>query len=155
MGQTRVVNEPLRARHEGFESSLGALAEREGAIKRLWHGSRTRAPRDILDHPDGFLVDHAQEHGLRYGRGLYFADRASYPDRGFAYTQQDGTRQLIRARVVLGVVKDYGAARDGRLRARNLPRDVHCVSGDDGGGGKMYVVYRDAQALPECVVTYR
>lgn len=105
----------------------------------LFHGTNAASPSVIYEGYVGFDIRKAGAN-LFYGRGIYFAESASYvegtasplrivlerwlpcvcvsPSGRYAH-QQDGTSsaqyQVLLARVLCGFVKDYGLVKDTKL----------------------------------------
>lgn len=114
------------------------------------------------------------EHGLRhgdaeyrfrdYGRGVYFAERATYSD-AYSHRLSDGTRCMFLAQVLCGAVKAYGTTRaSGLTRPPEMPdepnRRYHSISGGPWEQGSptastMFVIYNLAQAYPQFLITYK
>jgi hypothetical protein len=66
--------------------------------KLLWHGTRKLKPDRIYRGNEGFDISFARE-GL-WGKGLYFATKASYSD-DYCY-HNNKTKGLLLSRVICG-----------------------------------------------------
>lgn len=111
----------------------------------MFHGSQNKAYDTILD--TGFDISFSKSTGL-LGKGIYFAQNASYSD-GFACsirTDQGPVGIMLICRVVLGTKIDAGTT--GII---SLPIGVHSVSGT----GDIYAVFNNFQAYPEFIVYYQ
>ena len=69
----------------------------------LWHGTRLNDPKFIYEGNEGFDMKFSSE-GL-WGRGLYFADKASYGN-SYSHVNTDGSKGIFLARVNLGEVAE-------------------------------------------------
>ena len=75
----------------------------------LYHGTSKTPPEQIYQHSEeGFDIRYAGEGAKAgmWGAANYFAVNASYSDKDYVYEMQDGTRQLLFARVLIGNATD-------------------------------------------------
>lgn len=133
--------------------------------RRLWHGTRSADPYIIITHAEGFAPKYGAS-GL-YGRGVYFAAKADYPDIGFVHRTKSGQKQLFLVLVACGRTCTYGEATDptlvdaplieqpvgGGLKAQERYDAVHGSPPEQNVD--MFIVYQGYQAFPEYLLTYR
>jgi hypothetical protein len=147
----------------------------------LFHGCGSQHPRVLCQK--GFNIMYADS-GF-YGKGLYFAESATYSNSGFAScfagsvnvestlgsTAEEPTPSvgasparcsewlvLLLASVVSGRQHEMAVNKDQSLRCP--PPGFHSVAGGphrtrDGVSGRMLVIYNDSHAYPRYVVAYR
>lgn len=159
-----------------IEHKRGARGANE---RRLWHGTGARtAPETVLRHEKG--VDPRFSRDGLYGPGLYLAENARYSNHDRYVHKSDrwrprgswqkgrAVRQLLLMRAALGRLKEYAEYDAGCKNLRKPPEEspgvlfdsvrggphqpLHTGTGDDDS--YMYVLYEQAQAYPEYVVTY-
>lgn len=132
--------------------------------KLLFHGTRDTDPKDIFKSEKGFDFRYSSD-GL-WGRGTYFAVKASYSDRSYAHTRSpDGLKQLLLARVLTGESTELPSDRKLR-RPPQKPRHAS-VDEEDAvtnelydsvtgvtGGSRIYVVYDHEKSYPAYLLTY-
>lgn len=140
--------------------------DEDAIVQMLWHGTSMTDPQVILDHEEGFDSRFSSQ-GF-YGIGTYFAVDACYSNE-YAYQNQDGTKSMFLARVLIGKAYNLKNAIDKTLK---LPPELSNGSGlryDSVTGGPhmptmqgpglncshMYVLYKTGYGTyPEYVVTY-
>jgi len=147
--EDRLLWKDYRAKVERIELKRGG---EDGANEqRLWHGTSRLDPRTALQHEAG--LDPRFASAAFYGRGLYLAAEARYPD-GDTKMQANGrlvrvpdpdhpgrhravgrmyaycpafpdcrTRQLLLVRAAVGLPDDCGATVDAETRALTKPRE--------------------------------
>ena len=118
----------------------------------VWHGTRTTDPKVIYeDRQDGFMMQHSRQ-GM-WGRGIYFAENASYSD-GYAHTH-GGQKTFILAKLLAGE-EVHLASNSSLIVCPNKPAGgrYDTVTGTTGGS-KVYIVYENGRAYPEYLVTYK
>ena len=90
---------------------------------RLFHGTGKLDPVVIYRGTIGFDPRCTRE-GNFYGRGVYFAEKASYVEGRFVY-EENGTSQLFLANVLCGNVMDFGSEKAEYLtRPPKMPGDT-------------------------------
>ena len=156
-GLERVQNFPL---WEYFCFRKDRVAKLSGMTRlvQVWHGTSATDPKLICeDAADGFMMQHSQQ-GL-WGRGIYFAENASY-SHSYARTTQPSFvgstfYTMILANLVVG--EEVALSADSSL--------THCPNKPNGKGrydtvvgskhgSKIYVIYENGRAYPEYLVTY-
>ncbi|KAL6472151.1 hypothetical protein MHYP_G00183390 [Metynnis hypsauchen] len=121
--------------------------------KRLFHGTRC----DNIENIDqrGFDRSYAGTNGALYGNGAYFAVDPSYSAKKFSKPDKLGHKRMYLVRVLVG---DYTTGKPGLLSppaksstATNLYDSVT----DDEQNPSMFVIFHDAQAYPEYLITFQ
>lgn len=99
---TRIQNNYLMTH---YITNLNMRQEvRKGSLNRhlLFHGTSTLDPQLVYKNFDtGFDLQYANTAGL-YGKGLYFAQNASYSHNGYSFAALNGKFQMILADVFVG-----------------------------------------------------
>lgn len=157
-GITRVQNLGLESNFQLEEAIAEAECVASGApiTKSLFHGPSDTTPADIVDGSVGYDPRRARQHSF-WGPGAYFSKEASYANR-FAHVRQDGARQILLNRVVLGSCFDYGPII--RPASSGPPYDVaaerqhHSLCGI-ADNSRVYAVFSSSQVSPTHIVTYR
>lgn len=143
----RVQNVDLWRRFHFFRSRMEANKE-ELNEKDLFHGTRTVVPTEIINDKRGFDFRCARD-GM-WGAGIYFAVKASYSDKNYAYkVPGESCKQLLLARVLTGKSKDLAPDRT----LRKPPAEYDTVTGTTNGS-RVYVVYDHEKAYPAYLITY-
>jgi hypothetical protein len=122
---------------------------------KLWHGTSQTDPKLIYeDEADGFMMQYCRS-GM-WGRGLYFAQNASYSGGAYAHTCDDGTKCVLYASLLSGDETHVMPHNGSLVRCPDKPGGgrYDTVTGDTGGS-KVYIVYENGRAYPEYLVTYR
>jgi hypothetical protein len=119
----------------------------------VWHGTRSHDPKLIYeDMQDGFMMQYCT--GGMWGRGIYFAENASYSD-GYSHAAVGGTQTVMLTKLLAGDEVDLPST--GSLKIPPPKPDgvrYDTVTGTTGSS-KVYIVYENGRAYPEYVVTYK
>ena len=127
---------------------------KELSEESVWHGTSKHDPATIFrDEQDGFMMQHCVK-GM-WGRGLYFAENASYSDRYSHELGDTDERCFLLAKLLVGD------------SVHIMPNDsslAMCPDKPDGGrydtvtgetrGSKVFIIYENGRAYPEYLVTY-
>ena len=122
----------------------------------LFHGTSGNKPEKIYKGDAGFDMRFSNQ-GM-WGRGNYFAVKASYCDSGYAYRCVDGCSQILMANVLTGY--QCTCQPDSSLRKppvrddREITKLYDSVTGDTGGT-KVYITYENDRAYPSYLITYK
>ena len=144
-----------RSWYERYEEAKARLRRNDpkGANElRLWHGSGSAEPAQIITDQVGF--DPRFCDGGLWGRAAYFAADASYSN-GYAHrlnstSTERPLRQLFLVHVAVGRAEER--ERDNSIRRPS--RGYDSVTGFTGGS-RVYMVYDpDTRACPTHLVTY-
>lgn len=115
--------------------------------KFLFHGTRQNPPEKIYGNFDtGFDLQYAN-YGL-YGKGLYFAENASYSN-GYAYATKENAniRQMFLADVFVG--RSYNSGSNSNVKA---PAGFDSINITSAG---FYIVYHNFYSYPLYLITYQ
>ncbi|CAH1237997.1 PARP12 [Branchiostoma lanceolatum] len=122
--------------------------------RKLFHGTEP----DIIKGICHQNFDHrlSGKNATKYGKGSYFAKKASYSHR-YSDASPDGTRYMFLANVLVGM---YTAGKKDIPRPPPIdPNDPNgdlydsCV--DDEANPKIFVVFKDDQCYPAYLITYQ
>jgi hypothetical protein len=95
-------------------------------MKYLWHGTRVSDPKLFYEGEEGFDIKYSND-GM-WGRGLYFAENASY-SLGYSHNHKNGVKGMFFAHVNLGNCKDLPPKKD----IKEPPQGFDSVTGITGG----------------------
>ncbi len=152
----RIQNQVLWSRYYDctkrmFDNNSGVTNE-----QNLFHGTRTKDPKDIYQGDAGFDMRFGDPNGL-WGKGNYFAVNASYSD-SYHHRTTDGSRQMLMAHVLTGYEhncpQDKNLIRPPVRETAPIEKRYDSVSGTTGGS-KVYITYENDRAYPAYLVTYR
>ncbi|XP_004837838.1 poly [ADP-ribose] polymerase 10 isoform X28 [Heterocephalus glaber] len=148
----RVSHPLLEQQYQLHRDRLVQRCTQQPAEQVLYHGTSASTVPEICEH--GFNRSFCGRNGTLYGRGVYFAKRASLSvqDR-YSPPNDDGHKAVFVARVLTG---DYGqgcrSLRAPPLRAGHtlLRYDsaVNCLQQPS-----IFVIFHDTQALPTHLIT--
>ncbi len=126
-------------------------------VMELFHGTSSASPALIYNgFYEGFDTQYSADSGY-WGRGVYFAVNASYSD---SYTHKNnGMKEMLVAKVVVGNFKDYGTTQDSSLKhPPKVPGEAvkryDSVKGNTGGSD-VYMIYNGNQAYPKYLISYK
>ena len=105
---------------------------------------KIRREKIYANFDTGFDLQYAQ-YGL-CGKGLYFAEAASYSN-GYAYTTPQGTRQMFLADVYVG--KSHAGTGSNIVKAPKGYDSVNNVS------GAHFIVYHNFYSYPLYLIDYK
>ena len=115
-----------------------------------WHGTGGRPASTIYeDRQDGFMMQFCTS-GM-WGRGLYFAENASYSN-GYAHTA-GGQKMFMLAKLLSG--EEVNLPSNGSLTSPPPDSVRYDTVTGTTGGSKVYIVYENGRAYPEYLVTYK
>ncbi|KFO30644.1 Poly [ADP-ribose] polymerase 10 [Fukomys damarensis] len=150
----RVSNPLMEQQYQLHRDRLVPRCTQHPAEQVLYHGTSASAVPEICEH--GFNRSFCGRNGTLYGKGVYFAKRASLSvhDR-YSPPNDNGHKAIFVARVLTG---DYGQGRRG-LRAPPL-RAGHTLLRYDSAVNclhqpSIFVIFHDTQALPTHLITCR
>ncbi|CAF4810514.1 unnamed protein product, partial [Rotaria sp. Silwood2] len=125
------------AHKKDFRQRLGTDTE-----KCLYHGCPDDAANSIID--SCFDRNYAGQHGTLYGYGVYFSSNAAY-SHDYTSTNTRGERCMFVVRVLIG----KATPGNGKMKTRPVGYD------STTGENHIFVVYHDAQAYAEYLITYK
>jgi poly [ADP-ribose] polymerase 10/14/15 len=109
--------------------------------QRMWHGTDGSNVSNINER--NFNRIYGGVHGLAIGHGVYFATQASYSINGYSRPGPNGHKHIYQARVLSGKIGQ------GAGGMKEPPPGFDSV-----GNSSMCVVFYDAQAYPEYLITF-
>jgi hypothetical protein len=157
---TRIQNLLLWKRYSFFKSLMSRKNGSDKVNERLlFHGTRGTDPASIITSEKGFDFRFGSEDCL-WGKGTYFAVKASYCDSRFAFHTPRGNKQVFVARVLTG--RSVHLPKPNRaLKAPPRLPDSPTDSYDSVNGvvenplrSHVYVVYDHDKAYPAYLITY-
>ena len=121
--------------------------------KMLFHGTKGNDPRKLYTGiEEGFDLRLAH-HGV-VGKGIYFAELASYSTNGYAYSKSNGNFILIYANVLVGAFID-GMASSNYLMPPLMPNDSNLRYDSVRTARTNFTVYNGNRAYPSYVIEYK
>lgn len=117
-----------------------------GLTMNLFHGSRSKSAKYLIENIDG--LDPQFSNDGMWGRGVYFAQNASYSD-GYANQNSDGSREMMYCEVYVGKYCEMKSDRS----LRTPPDGYTSVKGHTSGTD-VYMVYKNDRSYIDCVITY-
>lgn len=159
---TRVQNLMLWRRYCFFKS---LMSRKNGSDqvneKLLFHGTRSTNPLQIVTSEKGFDFRYSTEDCL-WGKGMYFAVRASYCDTRFVYNTPQGTKQVFLGLVLTGKSVFLSKPNRGLKAPPKLPSSRSQGDLYDSVNSfvknplhsEIYVIYDHDKAYPAYLITY-
>ncbi|CAH1257719.1 PARP14 [Branchiostoma lanceolatum] len=122
--------------------------------KELWHGTNAEACREIS--PNGFNRRYSGQHGTAYGKGTYFALNVSYSahDR-YSSPDAQGRKKIYLAKVLTGEFTRGSRNMVVPPRRQDSSGLAYDSTVDDTKRPTTYVVFHDAQAYPQYLITFK
>ena len=159
----RIQCKDLWKRYSSFKEEMDKKNKRKTNEKLLFHGTRNTDPKDIFKSEKGFDFRYSSD-GL-WGRGTYFAVKASYSDQSYSHTIPDGLKQLLLANVLTG--ESIKIPPDRTLRKPPQKPRRASIDEEDAvtnelydsvtgvtNGSQVYVVYDHEKSYPAYLLTY-
>ena len=150
----RIQNRSLWKKYAFFREHLAKRTDINEM--ELFHGTSSNPPSKIYESDKGFDFRFGSEKSL-WGQGSYFAVKASYSDRGYAYRLSNGQKQLILAKVVTGESVEMKNCE--KLKAPPLKPGEEVNRYDTvrakTGGSEIYVIYDHEKAYPAYLISYQ
>ncbi|XP_053516962.1 protein mono-ADP-ribosyltransferase PARP10 isoform X2 [Artibeus jamaicensis] len=149
----RVLHPLLQQQYELHRERLEQRCEQHPVEHVLYHGTSASAVPDICAY--GFNRSFCGRNGTLYGKGVYFAKRASLSVQNrYSPPNADGHKAVFVARVLTG---DYGlGSRELRVPPRRAPGHVllrYDSAVDCLRQPSIFVIFHDTQALPTHLIT--
>lgn len=117
----------------------------------LWHGTSRRAAEAIAVSDFSLPRAGEAEHGMRFGRGVYFAEAL---DKSLAYAAEGGGSSFVLlCRVACGDAYHTTAREDAGAHLKALEAGKDSVLADpEGSGLREFVALREDQIYPEYIL---
>ncbi|XP_070569579.1 protein mono-ADP-ribosyltransferase PARP14-like isoform X2 [Ptychodera flava] len=121
--------------------------------RKLFHGTAEDSIEKI--NKNGFNRSFAGKHAAYYGNGTYFAVNAKYSASGtYSSTDSKGNKHMYLAMVLTG---EFAVGKSGFLvppAKGSDPTDCYDSVVDNETNPSMFVVFNDAMAYPEYLITF-
>ena len=151
--QYNLVVEQYR-RREAMRRSEGRAYEASVEMVWMFHGTSQATAEKI--RVDGFNRSYAGKNATFYGLGSYFVLDSSYSaSDNYSTPDADGHKRILLCRVAVGAAKSVASGyveKEPPVRDEGRKLRFDTTTSDDG---KIVVAYKDAQAYPEYLVTFR
>ncbi|XP_070586713.1 protein mono-ADP-ribosyltransferase PARP14-like [Erythrolamprus reginae] len=150
----RVQNPYLWQSYQVKKKQIDTQNGHENNEKILFHGT----PHSTLVpiNQTGFNRSYAGKNAAVIGNGTYFAVNSSYSALDtYATPDQSGRKYMYVARVLTG---DYCIGRSGQITPQSKNNggfDLYDSVTDNMNQPSMFVIFHDAQAYPEYLITFR
>ncbi|KAK3595882.1 hypothetical protein CHS0354_014712 [Potamilus streckersoni] len=145
----RIENLTLHAQYMAKKRQMDTRKDNEHV---LWHGTHVVAMNSINAH--GFNRSFCGACSI--GNGVYFAVHASYSVRGYAAPDSNGDKRIYQCRVL---TSDYTQGQSGiRMPPSKSPTQPHILYDsvvDNTQSPSMFVIFHDAQAYPDYIITFK
>ncbi|EGV92684.1 Poly [ADP-ribose] polymerase 14 [Cricetulus griseus] len=141
-----------------YQASKKVMDEKNGHGKnesQLFHGTEARCIPHV--NSNGFNRSYAGKNATCYGKGTYFAVKASY-SASDTYSKPDanGKKHMYYARVLTGnYTKGNSSLIVPPSRDPQNPTDLYDTVVDNDQNPSIFVVFYDNQAYPEYLITFR
>ena len=155
----RIQNLTLWRRYSFFKSLMSRKNQGEVNEKLLFHGTRHTNPQTIISSEKGFDFRYGSDDSF-WGKGTYFAVKASYCDSRFVYKTNEGTKQVFIARVLTGKSVNIPKPNRTLKEPPKLPgSDTDAYDSVNGlvenpTHTQVYVIYDHDKAYPAYLLTY-
>ncbi|XP_076587780.1 protein mono-ADP-ribosyltransferase PARP14-like [Chaetodon auriga] len=150
----RVQNATLWQNYQLMKKELEMKNKHTNNERVLFHG--TEAKSIDLINKQGFNRSYAGAHAAMYGNGSYFAVDPIYSAQGYATPDARGHKRMYLARVLVG---DFTQGRAGMItppsRSSQSAADLYDSVVDKAANPTMFIVFKDIQAYPEYLITFR
>lgn len=149
-----VKKETMRTRDA--KNPGGVMNNRSGSVERRWlfHGTTHEVIPKIVKQ--GFNRAFAGRNAVAFGKGVYFARDAAYSShQAYSTPDTNGIQRMFLCRVAVG---DWCRGDNGQLTPDAKPRnrlELFDSTVDDVSDPTIFVVYHDAQAYPDYLVSFR
>jgi hypothetical protein len=158
----RVQNERLYIQYLAHKKHFEERNSKTVNEKTLYHGTTSDSVTNIWKF--GFNRSYAGKNATAYGKGVYFARDASYSHKytnlgnigavANAYASSKKQANLFMCKVLIG----YSAVGNSLMECRNLPKSEEGSPVDSTineiKDPIIFVIYHDAQAYPQYLITY-
>ena len=127
-----------------------------GNVERRWlfHGTTSAVIPKIVKQ--GFNRAFAGRNAVAFGKGVYFARDAAYSSHSsYSTPDSNGIQRMFLCRVAVG---DWCRGNNGQLTPASKPRnplELFDTTVDDETDPTIFVVYHDAQAYPDYLISFR
>ncbi|XP_059146918.1 protein mono-ADP-ribosyltransferase PARP14-like [Physella acuta] len=145
----RVQNKTLYQQYAAKRREIaGRNPEGHENEKRLYHGTNYNNVDQI--NLTGFSRNYSGANATVYGEGVYFATDPTY-SVNYAGADSNGIKKMYQARVLVG---ESAVTKRGDRHPPNKPGKIYTYDSGTDGNGVMYIIFHDAQAYPEYMITF-
>ncbi|KAM7321974.1 hypothetical protein ACRRTK_018815 [Alexandromys fortis] len=151
----RIQNPALWRKYQANKKIMDEKNGHERNEKQLFHGTEASSILHLNSH--GFNRSYAGKNATCYGKGTYFAVKASYSAND-TYSRPDanGKKHMYYVRVLTG---NYTTGNSSLIepppRDPQNPTDLYDTVTDNNKTPSLFVVFYDNQAYPEYLITFR
>lgn len=156
---TRVENKLIWKKYLEEKKHLEYITGETIKELNLFHGTRAHDPSGVYqDKEEAFNINYSSERNY-FGRGIYFAQEASYSKR-YAYPSGSAPqRTILFCRVLVGTSQEMeDHQRSGDIvdtEYRDASRKIKYESiHSNYDGSDIYIVYKSRRAYPEYVIEF-
>ncbi|KAJ6665482.1 hypothetical protein lerEdw1_003323 [Lerista edwardsae] len=150
----RIQNPFLWQCFQVLKQAMNKKNGHENNEKILFHGTPNSTAKSI--NQTGFNRSYAGKNAAAIGKGTYFAVHANYSANDtYSVPDSNGRKYMYLARVLTG---DYCVGTAGQITPPpKTPGgvDLYDSVADSTTNPSMFVIFRDAQAYPEYLITFR
>ncbi|KAK3595886.1 hypothetical protein CHS0354_014715 [Potamilus streckersoni] len=150
----RIQNVTLYTQYSAKMKQLDIQNSHKKNERILWHGTAVDAVDSINTH--GFNRSYCGKNAVAIGNGVYFAVHASYSAQD-TYSRPDGNRhkRMYQCRVLTGDFAQGGGGM--RVPPQKSSKQAHILYDsvvDNTQSPTMFVIFHDAQAYPDYLITF-
>jgi poly [ADP-ribose] polymerase 10/14/15 len=152
----RVDNVGLRMAYTAYRDGIVAPGNNGNANEQwLFHGSDAATVKK-LSTGSNQCFDRSFTTAYAYGKGVYFARDAVYSSSPrYSKPASDGTQQMFCARVAVGVPTKGNSQMTAPPERDGMSHTRYDSTVDSMSNSSVVVVYHDAAAYPEFIVTFK
>lgn len=147
----RIQNQALWVQYTAHKKRFEERDPQTVNERILFHGTTSESISSIWKM--GFNRSYCGKNATMFGKGVYFALRSDYSDRYTQRANQQG-KQMFISKVLIGL----SALGNKDIETKNLPTTPQGLpvdsTVDNMNNPAIFVVYLDAQAYPEYLITY-
>ncbi|XP_064602045.1 protein mono-ADP-ribosyltransferase PARP14-like [Liolophura sinensis] len=148
----RIQNKSLYEQYVAKKGKIERSNPNKTVEKILWHGTSSDTVQSINNY--GFNRSYCGKNATAFGNGVYFAVNANYSASN-TYSRPDGQghKRMYQTRVLVG---DHTQGRSGMIVPPNKSGPILYDSVvDNPANPSMYIIFHDAQAYPDYLVTFQ
>jgi serine/threonine protein kinase len=151
---TRIQRMQNKAQWTLFQAKRLEMGERHNEL-RLFHG--TAAGTVQLINRNSFNRSYCGKNATAYGQGVYFASTANYSaDDTYSRPDPRGDKRMYLCRVLVGEwTLGDSCMRYPPIKGSGEAQETYDTTVDNEESPSIFVVYHDAQAYPEHLITFR
>ncbi|XP_075808171.1 protein mono-ADP-ribosyltransferase PARP14-like [Microtus pennsylvanicus] len=150
----RIQNPALWRKYQANKKIMDEKNGHERNEKQLFHGTEASSIPHL--NSNGFNRSYAGKNATCYGKGTYFAVKASYSANDtYSTPDANGMKYMYYVRVLTGnYTKGSQSLIEPPPRNPQNPTDLYDTVTDDDKNPSLFVVFYDNQAYPEYLITF-